>query len=43
MKRFIISIVSLFVVVFFVEGQNVTVTSAFDSSRIYIGDQIRFK
>jgi hypothetical protein len=42
MKRLIISIFLLILIVSSSSGQNVNVSSAFDSSRIYIGDQIKF-
>ncbi|MCX6255070.1 MAG: hypothetical protein NTV31_11415 [Bacteroidia bacterium] len=42
MKRLIIPIFLLFTLISATIGQNVNVTSSFDSSRIYIGDQIKF-
>jgi uncharacterized repeat protein (TIGR01451 family) len=42
MKKLTISISLLIAVVFSSAGQNVNITSSFDSSRIYIGDQIKF-
>ena len=42
MKKFTVSIFLLVVLVFSLTGQNVNITSAFDSSKIYIGDQIKF-
>jgi len=42
MKRLVLNISFLLVIKLASFGQNVTVTSAFDSARIYIGDQIRY-
>jgi hypothetical protein len=42
MRRLIIYFYILFAVVYSVNGQNIKVASAFDSTRIYIGDQINF-
>jgi len=42
MKRLIIPIFLLFAIISAINGQNVNVTSSFDSSRIFIGDQIKF-
>ena len=42
MKKLIISIFLYTSIISFSTGQNVNVTTAFDSSRIYIGDQIKF-
>jgi hypothetical protein len=42
MKRLILYIFLLFTVAASVRGQDVKVTSSFDSTRIYIGDQIKF-
>lgn len=42
MKRLIFTIILFISFITFSYGQNVTVTSSFDSSRIYIGDQIKF-
>ncbi len=41
MKKFLLSIF-LFVTILSAFGQNVNITSSFDSARIYIGDQIKF-
>ena len=41
MKKFLFSIF-LFITIITAFGQNVNITSSFDSSRIYIGDQIKF-
>ena len=43
MIRLIYSVLMFFVLLSNVKGQDVKVTAAFDSSRIYIGDQIKFK
>jgi len=43
MKRLALYISFLFSVTYAAYGQNVIVTSAFDSSRIFIGDQVEFK
>lgn len=42
MKRLVFHILLLFTVVYEISGQDVKVTSAFDSTRILIGDQIKF-
>ena len=42
MKKLTISIILFISVLSFSTGQNVNVTSSFDSTRIYIGDQIKF-
>lgn len=42
MKRVLISIFLFISFVYFSSGQNVNITSSFDSTRIYIGDQIKF-
>ena len=42
MKKLTISIFLFISVVFSSTGQNVNITSSFDSSRIFIGDQIKF-
>jgi hypothetical protein len=42
MKKLIISIFLYIFIISFSAGQNVNVTSAFDSSRIFIGDQIKY-
>jgi len=42
MRRLVSYIFLFFAVAVAVRGQNVTVTSSFDTSRIYIGDQIGF-
>ncbi len=42
MKRLILYITLIFTVLAAANGQVVNVTSAFDSARIYIGDQIKF-
>jgi uncharacterized repeat protein (TIGR01451 family) len=42
MKKLTISIILLISFVSFSTGQDVNVTSSFDSTRIYIGDQIKF-
>jgi hypothetical protein len=42
MKKFIISILILISIISSSGGQNVIVTTSFDSSGIYIGDQIKF-
>jgi len=42
MKRLIWYIIFLFIPFFETDGQNVQVTSSFDSTRIYIGDQIKY-
>jgi len=42
MRRLFFNIYLLFAVALSVGGQNVTVTSSFDTSRIFIGDQIGF-
>ena len=43
MKKFVISIFLYISVISLSAGQEVTVTSAFDSSRIFIGDQINYR
>ena len=43
MQKFVLYISMFFTLAFNAEGQNVKIASAFDTSRIYIGDQIRFK
>jgi hypothetical protein len=40
--KYIVATALMLALVYQVKGQDVNVTSAFDSSRIYIGDQIRF-
>jgi hypothetical protein len=40
--KYITGLLLLFLLSFSAKGQNVNVTSAFDSSRIFIGDQIKF-
>ena len=42
MRRIVFHIFLLFAVISATNGQNVIVTSSFDSTRIYIGDQIKF-
>ena len=42
MRRLIIYIFLLFAALYAVNGQDIKVTSSFDSTRIYIGDQIKF-
>jgi len=42
MKRLIIPIIFLFITISGISGQEVKVTAAFDSSRIFLGDQIYF-
>ncbi len=42
MRRLIFNISFLLAIGYSIYGQNVTVTSSFDSARIYIGDQINF-
>jgi hypothetical protein len=42
MRRLIIYIFLLFAVIYDANGQDIKVTSSFDSTRIYIGDQIKF-
>lgn len=42
MRRIVFYIFLLFAVISATNGQNVSVTSSFDSTRIYIGDQIKF-
>jgi uncharacterized repeat protein (TIGR01451 family) len=42
MKKLTFSIILFISIVSFSTGQNVNVTSSFDSTRIYIGDQIKF-
>lgn len=42
MKRLVFNILLLFTIVCEISGQDVKVTSAFDSTKIYIGDQIKF-
>ena len=42
MKNLTISILLFISIISFSFGQNVNITSTFDSSRIYIGDQIKF-
>jgi hypothetical protein len=42
MKRFVLHICIFFAVIASASGQSVSVTSAFDSTRIYVGDQIKF-
>jgi hypothetical protein len=41
-SKYITGLLLLFLLCFYAKGQNVNVTSAFDSSRIFIGDQIKF-
>ena len=43
MNRIILTISIFFVSLLSVVGQDIKVTAAFDTSRIYIGDQIKFK
>ena len=40
--RYIISASILFTSFIYARGQDINVTSSFDSARIYIGDQIKF-
>ncbi|HPT22485.1 MAG TPA: hypothetical protein PLR88_11100 [Bacteroidales bacterium] len=42
MKRFLFSIFILFSLVFVTKGQDVSVKASFDTTRIFIGDQIKF-
>ena len=42
MKRFLIIIFSYFGLISYINGQEVNVTASFDTSKIFIGDQIRF-
>lgn len=42
MNRYIFTSLFLFALLYSARGQDVKVTSAFDSTRIYIGDQIKF-
>lgn len=42
MKKLSVSIILFISFVSFATGQNVNITSSFDSTRIYIGDQIKF-
>jgi hypothetical protein len=42
MRRLIIYIFLLFAALYTVNGQDIKVSSSFDSTRIYIGDQIKF-
>ena len=42
MRRLIIYIFLLFAALYAVNGKDIKVTSSFDSTRIYIGDQIKF-
>jgi hypothetical protein len=43
MRKLIFSILIFFALLFNVKGQDIKVTASFDTSRIYIGDQIEFK
>ena len=43
MQRLIFYISTIFILTVNVQGQDVKVAAAFDTSRIYIGDQIKFK
>ncbi len=42
MRKYITGLLVLFSLFFSAGGQDVNVTSSFDSSRIFIGDQIKF-
>jgi hypothetical protein len=43
MKRLIILTIFVSTITPFISGQDVNVISSFDTSRIYIGDQIEYK
>jgi hypothetical protein len=42
MKRLLVPIIFLFIIIYGISGQEVKVTAAFDSTRIFLGDQINF-